>query len=62
MSDSHDHDHHDYDHGDNDQHDHDHDVPLSVGPNDSLFSQVDLPNVVAMNAEGGADAGQKVIK
>ncbi|CAD6585921.1 MAG: hypothetical protein TREMPRED_004278 [Tremellales sp. Tagirdzhanova-0007] len=32
------------------------------GPADSLFSQVDLPNVIAMNAEDGPIAGQRAIK
>ncbi len=64
MSRSHDHDHLDHGgHGGHEhEHEHDHDTPLSAGPADSLFSQVDLPNVTAMNAEGGADAGQRVIK
>ena len=43
-------------------HDHSHDTPLGSGPQDSLFEQVDLPHVVALNAEGGAEAGRKVIK
>ena len=67
MSSSHNHEHHHHgdtggqgDHGHG--HDHDHDIPLGSGPIDSLFSQIDLPNVTAMNAEGGADAGQRVIK
>ena len=60
--DHHDHGHHDHDHGVHEEHEHDHDVSVASGPNDSLFPQIDLPNVVAMNAAGGADAGQHAIK
>jgi hypothetical protein len=61
------HEAHDYDHdhsqdgGDGD-HGHSHDVPLSAGPQDSLYPVIDVTHVVAMNAEGGAEAGQKVVK
>lgn len=55
---SHDHDHSGGGHG----HGHDHDVPLESGPSDSLYGQIDLPNVVALNAQGGGEAGQRVIK
>lgn len=41
---------------------HSHEVPLGDGPQDSLYLQIDVPHVVAMNAVGGADAGQRVIK
>lgn len=56
---------HNHDHGHDHHHNHDghdHDIPLGSGPQDSLYGQVDLPNVVALNAVGGAEAGQKVIK
>ena len=43
-------------------HDHSHDVPLSSGPADSLYSQIDIPHVVALNVDGGGEAGQNVIK
>ncbi|KAK6908912.1 hypothetical protein I203_102918 [Kwoniella mangroviensis CBS 8507] len=56
MSCSHDAHDHDHDHG------HSHDVPLDVSPLDSLYGQIDLPNVTALNAEGGGEEGQKVIK
>ena len=71
MSNDHGHGHHDGVHGGHDRHgghdhdhdhDHDHEVPLMSGPADSLFSQVDLPNVIAMNAEDGPIAGQRAIK
>lgn len=53
------HEAHDHDHG----HDgHSHDVPLESSPLDSLYTQIDLPNVMALNAEGGGEAGRKVIK
>lgn len=63
MSSPHDHDHeHHHHHEGHDGHEHDHEVPLNSGPNDSLFTQIDTLNVTALNAEGGAAAGQKVIK
>ena len=52
------HDEHDH-HG---NHDHSHDVPMSSGPADSLYGQIDSVHVAALNAEGGAEAGQRVIK
>ena len=67
--DGHGHNHqHGHGHGDGDGHghghghDHDHDIPLTSGPQDSLYSQIDVEHVVAMNAEGGAEAGKGVIK
>lgn len=54
---AHDHDHHDQEHDG-----HSHDVPLESSPLDSLYTQIDLPNVTALNAEGGGEAGRKVIK
>lgn len=54
---AHDHDHHDQEHDG-----HSHDVPLESSPLDSLYTQIDLPNVMALNAEGGGEAGRKVIK
>jgi hypothetical protein len=58
SNEAHDHDH-GHGHGD---HDHDHDDPVGTGPQDSLYSQIDLPHVTALNALGGPEAGQKVIK
>ncbi|WVQ79436.1 hypothetical protein IAT38_001534 [Cryptococcus sp. DSM 104549] len=43
-------------------HDHNHDAPLESSPLDSLYSQIDLDNVTALNAEGGGEAGRRVIK
>ncbi|OCF46075.1 hypothetical protein I317_00165 [Kwoniella heveanensis CBS 569] len=61
MSCSHEAHDHDHDHGHG--HDgHSHDVPLESSPLDSLYTQIDLPNVTALNAEGGGESGQKVIK
>ncbi|KAE8542356.1 hypothetical protein D1P53_001131 [Cryptococcus gattii VGV] len=54
---AHDHDHHDHGHDG-----HSHDVPLESSPLDSLYTQVDLSGVTALNAEGGGEAGRKVIK
>lgn len=54
---AHDHDHHDHEHDG-----HSHDVPLESSPLDSLYTQVDLSGVTALNAEGGGEAGRKVIK
>lgn len=48
--------------GGGDHQGHSHEVPLGAGPQDSLYQQVDLPHVVAMNAVGGAESGQNVIK
>ena len=63
MSSGHGHSHHDHNHSGHDHdHDHDHEAPLISGPADSLFSQVDMPNVIAMNAVDGPEAGQRVIK
>ena len=56
CEDEHDHSH---DHG---HHGHSHEVPLESGPNDSLYAVIDTPNVVALNAKDGAEAGQRVIK
>ena len=64
-SSSHNHSHgHSHGHGDGDHgHDgHDHDVPLESVPADSLYSQIDLEHVEALNAQGGAESGRKVIK
>lgn len=52
---------HSHDHG-HDHEGHDHDDPAGSGPQDSLFSQIDLPHVTALNAQGGAEAGQRIIK
>jgi hypothetical protein len=41
---------------------HSHDEPLGAGPLDSLYAQVDLIHVTAMNALGGGESGSKVIK
>lgn len=70
ASEAHDHSHgegsgsggHGHGHGDHDHDGHDHDIPLDSGPQDSLFSHIDLPNVVALNAVGGGDSGKNVIK
>jgi hypothetical protein len=35
---------------------------MESGPSDSLYSQVDLEHVVALNAEGGGETGREVIK
>ncbi|KAL7424953.1 hypothetical protein Q5752_000640 [Cryptotrichosporon argae] len=57
------HDHSGHGHGgDGHGHDHDHDIPLSAGPSDALYSQIDVDHVVALNAVGGTGAGRKVIK
>ncbi|ODO00647.1 hypothetical protein L198_02969 [Cryptococcus wingfieldii CBS 7118] len=56
------HEAHDHDHNHGDHAGHDHDVPLESSPLDSLYQQIDLPNVVALNAEDGREAGKKVIK
>ncbi|WVO13726.1 hypothetical protein L204_101348 [Cryptococcus depauperatus] len=56
------HEAHDNDHHDHGGHDHSHDVPLESSPLDSLYTQIDLLNVTALNAKGGGQAGQKVIK
>lgn len=53
---------HDHEHGGGDHAGHSHEVPLSAGPSDSLYQFIDLPNVIALNAEGGGQAGQNVIK
>ena len=58
---------HEHEHGGGDDHghgghDHSHEVPLSAGPNDSLYGQIDAVHVEALNAEGGGEAGQTVIK
>ena len=58
SNEAHDHGHGHGGHG----HDHDHDDPVGTGPQDSLYSQIDLPHVTALNAVGGPEAGQKVIK
>lgn len=60
-SQDHDHDHGSHDHGYGD-HSHSHEVPLEAGPQDSLYGVIDVVHVTAMNAVGGAEAGQKVIK
>ncbi|WWC93019.1 uncharacterized protein L201_007983 [Kwoniella dendrophila CBS 6074] len=52
---------HDHDHG-NGHHGHSHDVPLDQSPLDSLYGQIDLPNVTALNGEGGGESGKKAIK
>ncbi|GFZ50096.1 hypothetical protein JCM24511_07849 [Saitozyma sp. JCM 24511] len=52
---------HDHGHGDH-SHSHSHEVPLEAGPQDSLYGVIDVVHVTAMNAVGGAEAGQKVIK
>jgi hypothetical protein len=49
------------DHG-HEHHDHEHDTPLSSGPNDYLYGQIDVPHVIALNAQGGGEAGKNVIK
>ncbi|WRT69494.1 uncharacterized protein IL334_006480 [Kwoniella shivajii] len=43
-------------------HDHSHDAPLNSSPLDSLYGQIDLPNVTALNSENGGDPGKRVIK
>lgn len=57
---------HDHSHGDDGHghgvHDHSHEVPLSAGPADSLYGQIDLVHVVALNAQEGGESGQNVIK
>ncbi|ORX37900.1 galactose-binding domain-like protein [Kockovaella imperatae] len=55
-------DHHGHGHDHGDHHGHSHEVPLSAGPNDSLYGVVDTPNVVALNAMDGGEAGQRAIK
>ena len=35
---------------------------MSSGPSDALYGHIDIEHVVALNAEGGAEAGQNVIK
>jgi hypothetical protein len=35
---------------------------LRLGPSDSLYRQIDTPNVIALNAQGGGESGQRVIK
>ncbi|KAK8849497.1 hypothetical protein IAR55_004831 [Kwoniella newhampshirensis] len=49
-------------HGHDHDHNHSHDAPLESSPLDSLYSQIDTPNVTALNAEGGGENGQRVIK
>lgn len=61
MSCSHEHNHGDGEHG-NGGHDHSHEVPMGAGPSDSLYGQIDLVHVEALNAEGGGESGQSVIK
>ena len=57
------HHHHSHDHSQDHSHEgHSHDVPLSSGPADSLYTQIDIAHVVALNAKGGAEAGRVVIK
>ncbi|RSH93496.1 hypothetical protein EHS25_007852 [Saitozyma podzolica] len=58
----HDHGSHDHGHGGHGDHSHSHEVPLEAGPQDSLYPVIDVVHVTAMNAVGGAEAGQKVIK
>jgi hypothetical protein len=41
-------------------HDHEHDLSFELGPQDNLFSQVDLQNVTVLNAAG--EEGSIVIK
>jgi hypothetical protein len=54
---------HDHGHGHGHGHeDHDHDDPVGTGPQDSLYSQIDLTHVTALNASGGPEAAQKIIK
>lgn len=53
-----DHHHHCSDEG-HDGHDHDHDTPGELGAQDNLYAHIDLPNVVALNADGD---GHSVIK
>ena len=65
MSCSHEHEHGaggDGDHGGHGGHDHSHEVPMGAGPSDSLYGQIDLIHVEALNAEGGGETGQRVIK
>jgi hypothetical protein len=65
SNEAHSHDHHDHDHEQEHGHGHeghDHDDPVGTGPQDSLYSQIDLPHVTALNASGGPEDGQKVIK
>jgi hypothetical protein len=58
----HDHGSDDHGHGGHGDHSHSHEVPLEAGPQDSLYPVIDVVHVTAMNAVGGAEAGQKVIK
>jgi hypothetical protein len=56
---------HDHSHGHGHGHGHeghDHDDPEGTGPQDSLYSQIDLTHVTALNASGGPEAGQKIFK
>ena len=62
SNEAHGHDHHGHDHGHGGHEGHDHDDPEGSGPQDSLFSQVDLTHVTALNAQGGPEAGQRIIK
>jgi hypothetical protein len=63
SNEAHGHDHGDHDHGHGHGHEgHDHDDPVGTGPHDSLYSQIDVVHVTALNAVGGPEAGQKVIK
>ena len=54
------HDNH-HDHGGHD-HGHSHDAPLDSTLHDNLYGEIDLPNVRALNAVGGVEAGRNVIK
>ncbi len=56
------HDHHDHDHEGGGHAGHSHEVPLESGPNDSLFGQIDIEHVTALNAQDGGESGQRVIK
>ncbi|ORY34886.1 PITH domain-domain-containing protein [Naematelia encephala] len=54
---------HEHDHGhEHGGHGHSHEVPLSAGPADSLYTQIDVQHVIGLNARGGAEAGKAVIK
>lgn len=44
---------HEHHHGcGHDAHDHDHDQIDDLGPQDSLFNQIDRENIVALNGDG----------
>lgn len=52
-------------HNESHQHDHSNDLPVdssAAGDKFSLYPKIDKQNVVALNAQGGQTAGQKVVK